>query len=286
MNYDSPSDIKRLLKKSNLALKKRWGQNFLVNPGVRKKIIDLTEPGKDECIWEIGPGLGSITEPLLEAGSRVIAFEIDWGMVRYLEQVFSHHQDLTIVQGDVVKTWQSVYTDYGKPEKIMGNLPYASASAIIISFVTHGCIPGSFVFTVQRELAERMSAPPGTKHYSSFSIYFQFSFSIIEKQDIRPGSFYPAPDVVSSVIKAVPADQGEYTCDRNLFFQIVRAGFTSRRKTLFNNLVSDKELKNREPSEIQAAIEKTGFSKNSRAEEFTVKDFIHLACLLQSRPGK
>lgn len=280
MNYDSPVEIRKVLKSSHISLKKKWGQNFLVNAGVRNKIIGLIAPEKGSVIWEIGPGLGAMTEPLLSAGARVIAFEIDWGMIRYLKEAFSLYSGFSIVPGDVVKTWKSACREYGKPDKVMGNLPYASASAIITSFVTNGFIPGAFIFTVQRELALRMIALPGTKNYSSFSILFQSVFSIKEKQDIKPGSFYPKPDVVSSIIFAIPALNIPVPCNRDFFFRIVKAGFVSRRKTLLNNLLSDKDLKRYSAQELENAIEQAGFHRKTRGEELKVEDFINLANLL------
>ncbi|MBN2533595.1 MAG: ribosomal RNA small subunit methyltransferase A [Spirochaetales bacterium] len=281
MNYDSPAEIKKVLDDIHVTLKKKWGQNFLVNPGAREKIIEFIKPGKGDVIWEIGPGLGAMTEPLLKTGATIIAFEIDWGMIRYLNRVFSSYPAFSIVQGDVVKTWKTAYKDCGKPDKVMGNLPYASASAIITSFVIDGFVPDAFIFTVQRELALRMAALPGTKSYSSFSILFQSAFTIKERQDIKPGSFYPKPEVVSSIISAVPSLHVPDTSIRDFFFHIVRTGFLSRRKTLLNNLLSDKDLKTYPPRMLENAIGQAGFHRNTRAEELKGEDFIRLAKLLQ-----
>ncbi|MBN2439881.1 MAG: ribosomal RNA small subunit methyltransferase A [Spirochaetales bacterium] len=285
MNYNSPSEIKSILTSSNIALKKRWGQNFLISSAVREKIIELTTPRKGELIWEIGPGLGAMTLPLLRSGARVMAFEIDWGMIRFLEEHFKTYPELRIIQGDVIKTWESVYVESGRPDKIMGNLPYSSASVIIASFIKKGCIPPATVFTIQRELAQRMAASPGTKNYSSFSILFQFAFSIAEKQDIQRGSFYPAPDVVSSLVKAVPAHYDTMPIDREFFFHVIKISFSSRRKTLLNNLLADKKVKEYSVVDPKHAIEKIGFTPGTRAEELRVEDFIGLSNSFSTAKG-
>ncbi|MBN1697675.1 MAG: ribosomal RNA small subunit methyltransferase A [Spirochaetales bacterium] len=280
MNDNSPSEIRNILKENNLSLKKRWGQNFLVSAEMRKKIIRYVNPQKNEVIWEIGPGLGALTGPLLSAGARVVAFEIDFGLVSYLKTRFEQYRSFTMVRGDIVKTWGDALNAYGMPAKVFGNLPYASASAIILSFITKNFLPPNLYITVQKESADRMYAMPGTRAYSSFSILFRYSFSIKERFHLKPSAFYPVPEVMSTFLHAIPS---EYTLTReqkNFFFEIVRCAFRSRRKTLINNLIREKNLRNFSKAEFEIILGKEGLAADTRSESLSVDEFIRLALRL------
>ncbi len=204
MNHDSPSDIRILLQERGLALKKRWGQNFLVNRGARERLLMLLDPGAGETIWEIGPGLGAMTAELLERARLVVAFEVDRGLCRFLEESFSHRPSFILVPGDFLQTWRVTASARSLPDRVIGNLPYSSASIMIAALIEGSVRPRTMIFTVQRELAERMASPPGRKSYSSFSVLCQASCRVLHRGDLKPGSFYPAPDVVSSVVELQP----------------------------------------------------------------------------------
>ena len=238
VNYNSPGEIKKTLTELGLSLKSRWGQNFLINRGARKKIIALINPQSTEAIWEIGPGLGCMTAELLPLVKNLTAFEIDRGFIRFLEKSFECFPNFTLKQGDVLKTWSNVRNEQGTPCTVAGNLPYSSASALIGSFAEAHFYPKKMVFTVQKELARRMTSEPGTKNYSSFSVICQYAFQIEEAFQLKPGSFYPAPEVSSVVIQLFPKENNEQSEVRKLFFRLVKILFSSRRKTIKNNLLA------------------------------------------------
>ena len=236
MNYDSPAEIRRTLTELGLTLKKRWGQNFLVNRGVRDKILELVDSRPDEAVWEIGPGLGCLTAGLVGRCRLLVAFEIDHGLLRFLSQSFGGREGFVLEAGDAVERWGQARERYGVPDKVVGNLPYSAASAVIGSFAEEGFSPKRLVFTVQRELAARLAAAPGGKNYSSFSALCQHVYRVRELFAIRPGSFYPAPQVSSTVVRLEPRGRPETPEARALFLALVQAAFRSRRKTLWNNL--------------------------------------------------
>ena len=167
--------------------------------------------------------------------------------------------------------------DRGIPDKVVGNLPYSSASALIGAFAENEFFPGKMIFTVQRELARRMTAHPGTKNYSSFSVLCQYAFYIRECFELKPGSFYPAPEVISTVIELKPEVGVEAPEDRELFLLLVRALFGSRRKTIKNNLTGSKLLKSYSKSLLLQAAELEGIEPGTRAEELPLEAFISLS---------
>jgi 16S rRNA (adenine1518-N6/adenine1519-N6)-dimethyltransferase len=236
VNYDSPADIRRTLADLGVTLKKRWGQNFLINRGARDRILELIDPRPGEAVWEIGPGLGCLTAELAGRCRLLVAFEIDHGLIRFLSESFGARDGFVLEAGDAVQRWAAALERHGLPDKVVGNLPYSAASALIGSFAQEGFAPKRMVFMVQRELAARLSAAPGGKSYSSFSALCQHAYRVREQFSLRPGSFYPAPQVQSAVVLLEPRAQQETPAARALFHSLVQAAFRSRRKTLWNNL--------------------------------------------------
>lgn len=220
-----------------LGPRKRWGQNFLINPGARKRIVDLLEIEKGQIVWEIGPGLGAMTKDILERNGGLTAFEIDPGYCEYLSMAFND-KGLQLVPGDVLKTWEDHWNNSGAPHKILGNLPYNAASAIIGDLLEKQSIPQAMVFLVQDEMGQRMTAKVGSKNYSSFSVLCQYSCEIQDGGKLNAGSFYPAPRVASRIIRMTRKDRALTPNNWELFLKLVRGLFNSRRKTLKNNLQS------------------------------------------------
>jgi 16S rRNA (adenine1518-N6/adenine1519-N6)-dimethyltransferase len=268
MNPDSPADIRALLEERGLALKKRWGQNFLVNRGARQRLIEILGPRSHETVWEIGPGLGSMTEMLTRASARVIAFELDRGLCRYLEDTLRGVTAFTLVPGDFLDTWKSIMEEQGAPDRILGNLPYSSASLMIADIIESGVRPTRMVFTVQRELADRMASPPGRKSYSSFSVLCQTCFNVTGRGDLQPGSFYPVPDVVSSIVEMTPAPGAPEGEVLKVFSGLARVFFSSRRKTIRNNV---------KDGAVLGALAEEGIDLGLRAEQIAPEVFVRLA---------
>jgi 16S rRNA (adenine1518-N6/adenine1519-N6)-dimethyltransferase len=272
-NYDSISDIKSVLDANGLNMSKRFGQNFLISSSARSQLIDLLELDKNSNIWEIGPGLGAMTHMVLEMTENLTVFEIDYGFIRYLEDAFGAYQGFKIISGDFVKTWEPIALNEGKPDIILGNLPYNSASAIISSLIENNCIPKIMVVTVQKEMGQRMTSPPGSKNYSSFSMLCQYVFNVRNIGDLKSGSFYPAPDVTSTILELKPHNQ--YTnVNSCLYFKIIRDLFQSRRKTIKNNLTKGWTGKNISWDIVENALIQTGISPEDRGENIPVSGLV------------
>jgi len=274
LNYDSPQEIKALLEIMGLGPRKRWGQNFLINSGARGKIVELLNISKGDGVWEIGPGLGSITKLLIEKEADLKVFEIDPGYVEYLGKAFNGAKDFRIVKGDVLKTWK--LHKHNPPVKIVGNLPYNVSSDIISSFIDNNFIPSIMLFTVQREMAQRIMAKPGNKNYSSFSIQCQFACEIKECGVLNPGSFYPVPGVASSIITMKPLERFVNFEHKTLFNKISRDLLLSRRKTIKNNISISPTLKNLPRDRVYEIFSMARVDIDKRAETLGIEDFINL----------
>ena len=276
LNYDSSKALQAFLNDRGFNTLKRWGQNFLINAGARRQILDALELQPGEAAWEIGPGLGALTHHLIESGHPLTVFEIDPGYAAFLRTEFGGGPDFTVVEGDVVKTWK---TARAGSVKTVGNLPYNAASAIIADFVEGGFFPPVFVVTVQLEMAERMAARCGTKNYSSFSVLCQSVFGVEDIVTLRPGSFYPPPEVTSRVVRLRP--HGRYPgLDAPRFSSFVRECFSSRRKTLRNNLGRAAAALRVGDEALIAAFAQAGVDLGLRAEVLTVEQFVQVFSLV------
>ncbi len=236
LNYSSINEISSVLAEHGLAMTKKFGQNFLINPDARERIVSLIQVERGTKVWEIGPGLGAITNLLLKKGAAVTAFEIDHGFASVLRDEAFADEDFTLVEGDALETLFQIPFD---AERIAGNLPYNVGSEIIARIIERGMLPPLMVFTLQKEVAERMTAKAGSDAYSSFSVLSQLEYDNSVPYIIKAGSFFPAPRVDSAVIvmkrkeKSIVADD-----EREGFLSFVRMLFNQRRKTLRNNILS------------------------------------------------
>lgn len=232
--------VRGLLEEEGLAPQKRWGQNFLIDEGYARRIVGLFELPAGSRVWEIGPGVGALTGLLLNRGLAVTAFEIDWGLIRVLKRRFAEEEEFRIRPGDAVRTWKEERADTGDPGAVVGNLPYRSASAIIGALIEERYLPGPFVFTVQREVADRMLGEPGSSAYSGFSVIVQAAVRVRRAFDVPPGAFYPAPEVRSSVVVCDPLAGAEELVEeeRRVLHALVRSLFRERRKVLRKTLAS------------------------------------------------
>ncbi|MCX7774742.1 MAG: 16S rRNA (adenine(1518)-N(6)/adenine(1519)-N(6))-dimethyltransferase RsmA [Rectinemataceae bacterium] len=215
-------------------MSKRFGQNFLIDRSMRERIIDSLQVEPGMSVWEIGPGIGAMTEGILARGVRLTAFEIDYGFARLLDAKFGAHANFSLVTGDFLKTWR---TRDDRPDRIFGNLPYNAALAIIADLLERDCVPPVMVFTVQKEAARRIAGSPGSKDYSSISV---LCLSVCDTRilfDIGHAAFWPQPRVTSSVVRMIPARHAVPGHERKAFSRFVRAAFSSRRKTMRNNLM-------------------------------------------------
>ncbi len=261
-------------------MRKRFGQNFLVSPGGRDKILRVLDLKEDQLIWEIGPGLGALTHELVKKAGQLVVFEIDRGFISYLESAFGGYPNFSIVEGDAVKSWKQDGVREKIPDRIVGNLPYNAASAIISSFIESGFIPGKMVFTVQKEMGERVGARPGSKNYSSFSMLCQFRCTVNDCGDLKPGAFYPRPEVTSRVIELEP--HGKYPeADQKLYSLFISDLFGSRRKKIRNNLLKGKLSSIFSRDTILEALDNAGIDPEDRGENVDVESAVQAVSFLQ-----
>jgi 16S rRNA (adenine1518-N6/adenine1519-N6)-dimethyltransferase len=286
--YDSPNAIIQLLEEKGLAMSKKFGQNFLLSPDVRKRIVAIMELDKDKKVWEIGPGLGAITSVLLETGASLTAFEIDHGFCRILESdAFGDDENFRLIEGDALKNWKEIYDKEGVPNVICGNLPYNVGSVCIAKLLENSCHPSRMVFTLQKEVAQRLSAGFGSKLWSSFSILAQIDYETRIAMDINNGAFFPVPKVTSSVILMNKLEKPLVEESlRATFLMVVRDSFGKRRKTLRNNLLSGKSGKLLGREATLRAIENSGLEESQRAEKIDIPSFIKLASAIQEELEK
>jgi 16S rRNA (adenine1518-N6/adenine1519-N6)-dimethyltransferase len=277
--YDSPSSLKAFLEAEGLAMSKRFGQNFLVNRGARERVLAELNAEPGAPVWEIGPGIGAMTTLALEAGLDMTAFEIDHGFARVLTRTFSAHPSFRLVEGDFLDTWMAELEAEGRPpERIFGNLPYSAANAIVAALLEGSLVPPRMVFTVQKEAALRMAAKPGVKDYSAFSVLCSSVCRVRLAFDLGASSFWPVPKVTSTVVVLTPRPDPVAALDRRGFSAFVRTAFSSRRKTLKNNL----RAAGRSEVEVAAALEGLGIRADVRAEALRPEE---LAAVHAALPG-
>ena len=275
---ESPGRIRELLASRGLALKKRWGQNFMISGHARRRIVSELGVEEGELVWEIGPGLGSITAFLLDRGARVVVFEVDYGLIGVIRERFG--DSVTVVEGDAVKTLAQAA---GDPDRIAGNLPYRSAAAIVSTILECERFADvrRMVFTVQREMARRMVAEPGSSDYSPFSVLCSIASDARLAGELARGNFYPAPDVVSSVVVLEPRAVEPRL--RRLASTAARSLFAQRRKTVANNAGNLAAALGAEREAVIGALEEVGIELSGRAETVPAERFLALAGVLAER---
>lgn len=279
-DYNSPIALKNFMDENNMAMQKKFGQNFLVNADARKKLIDVLDVKPGMKVWEVGPGLGSMTSGLLERGVNLTVFEIDHGFARLLTQFFEEYANsgnFSLVEGDVLKTWPKFAKENDIPERFFGNLPYNVAATIIADTITKGFRFDKAVFTIQKEVGQRMNAKPGTEDYSSFSVLCQWAYDVKPVMDLAGGNFWPVPNVASRAVLMTKKEDFPKCENPELFRKMVRQIFALRRKTLRNNL--SRFVK----AEIcDEALKIAGIKPSIRAENLSVEDLLKLSDALNS----
>ena len=277
-DYNSPVALKAFLDENGMAMQKKFGQNFLVNETARKKIIDHLDVCAGTKVWEVGPGLGCMTSEILERGANVTAFEIDHGFARLLREFFSDYaknEKFELVEGDVLKTWKNYASEHGIAERFFGNLPYNVAATIIADTINEGVRFEKAVVTIQKEVAQRMGAKEGTENYSSFSVLCQWAYEIKSVVDLAGGNFWQVQNVASRAVLMTKRENFPRCENPKLFMKMIRQLFSSRRKTVRNNLLA---LAGGEKTD--AALEKAGIKGSERAEDLSVETLLKLSdCL-------
>jgi len=272
INYNSSAALKTFLEKEGLGMRKKFGQNFLINPSTRKSLVEALDCRAGDEVWEIGPGLGAMTALLLEKGLFIRAFEIDTGFIRILKEIFAGEKNFSLVEGDVMKTWLSQ-----KPAQFLfGNLPYNAAAALLADLIEKGRLFTRIVVTVQKEVALRMAASAGSSDYSSFSVLCASSYTVKPLMVIRPSSFYPKPNVDSMGVLLEKKTSAARQLP-SVFFPLVRALFSSRRKTIKNNLTVFLSSISENSRDVPFLLNENGLTGNERAENLDFESFLSLA---------
>ena len=274
-DYNSPADLKQVLDNNGFSMQKKFGQNFLINEQARTKLIDNLDINENSTVWEVGPGLGAMTSEILSRGANLTVFEIDRGFASLIKQFFEDYdkQDkFRIVEGDVLKTWKKQIEKEGTPSRFFGNLPYNIAATIVADTIENNIRFDKCVFTVQKEVAMRMAAKPGTDDYSSFSVLCQWAYDVKPILDLTGGNFWPKPNVDSRAVLMTKKDNFPGCTNPALWVKINRALFSSRRKTVRNNLST--YLKNNDMAVDY--LNKAGIDIMKRAEVLTIPELIKL----------
>lgn len=274
-DYNSPVELKNFMESNGMAMQKKFGQNFLVNEDARKKLVDALDVNENSTVWEVGPGLGSMTSMLLERGVNLTVFEIDHGFARLLPQFFEDYAEkgkFTLVEGDVLKTWTKYAEKNAHADRFFGNLPYNVAATIIADTINHGVRFDKAVFTVQKEVGLRMCAKCGSEDYSSFSVLCQWAYNVKSILDLAGGNFWPKPNVTSRAVLMTKRRDFPRCKNPEFFMKMLRQLFLQRRKTIKNNL-----SKIANSQQIETALKNAGIAPNERAENLDVDTLLQLS---------
>ncbi|NCC65563.1 MAG: ribosomal RNA small subunit methyltransferase A [Spirochaetia bacterium] len=282
--YDSPSAITGLLAKEGLSMTKKFGQNFLLSEAVRQRIVSALDVAEGQDVWEIGPGIGALTTLLLAKKVQLTAFEIDHGFCKILsEQAFADDKNFRLVNGDALKTLPKALAEFGCPHRICGNLPYNVGSVVIAKLLESQYRPEVMVFTLQKEVVDRICAVEGSKDWSSFSLLGQMDYDPSFEFSINSGAFYPPPNVTSSVVVFRLREQSRVPdAIRPAFMLMLRELFSQRRKNIKNNLLSGKVGALIGKDGVIRVIDDASLDSTLRAEALSYDQFLSLSSSLSS----
>ncbi len=273
MNFPTVIHIKKLKIRP---IKKR-GQNFLVDKNIAEKAVSIGDISAEDTVIEIGPGPGSLTHFLIQTGASVFCFEIDNKLFKILDKLTDTDQNTQIIHKDILKIDFKDYTSQNAKNVLMGSIPYSITTPILLKFLEEGSLFKKAVFIVQKEVAERLCAEPGSRHYGIFSVYCKTYLKSSILKTIPAQCFYPKPKIDSAIIELVPViGKAWKSDDEKLFRNIVRASFSNRRKTLNNSLKSFLNIKQIDPVLFKTRADESGIDLSRRAETLSVDEFYTL----------
>lgn len=269
----SPEVVHYICKRFDIKMSKKLGQNFLIKRGIVDEIVYAAEITVGEPVLEVGPGIGTLTQGLAQSGADVTAIELDRRLLEVLDTTLASYDNVRIIHGDVLKLDVPTIMNH-KPFKVVANLPYYITTPIIMSLLERKLPIERLVVMVQKEVALRMIAKPGTKDYGALSVAVQYYTEPDIVLDVPPKSFLPAPAVTSSVIRCVLRDKPPVdVIDEKLFFRVVKAGFAQRRKTFSNTMKTTGLTRDR----IEELLAKANIDGQRRGETFTLQEFADVA---------
>ena len=284
MNKDiaTPVRTKEILAKYGFSLKKSLGQNFLIDPNILRNIVSHAGLSEKTGVIEIGPGIGALTEHLARSAGKVVAFEIDGRLLPVLEDTLSPYDNVTIVhqdilEADLLQVMQDHFVDY-EDVVVVANLPYYVTTPIIMKFLL-GKVPVSgMVVMMQKEVADRITAVPGTKAYGSLSIAIQYYMDAEVAMIVPKTVFMPQPNVESAVLRLTRKETAPAkVIDEDFMFVVSRGSFVQRRKTILNNLQSSLPNGKLKKEVILQAFEQIGMDPGRRGETLTIEEFANLS---------
>lgn len=282
----NPKNTIEVLQKYHFNFQKKFGQNFLINTSILEEIIDAAEITREDFVLEIGPGIGTMTQYLCEAAREVVAVEIDTNLIPILGDTLSAYDNVEVMNADILKVDIAKLADErngGKPIKVVANLPYYITTPIIMGIFESHVPIDSITIMVQKEVADRMQEGPGSKEYGALSLAVQYYAKPEIVVNVPPSCFMPQPKVGSAVIRLTRHENPPVDVDNEkLMFQVIRASFNQRRKTLANGLNNFGSF-SLGKEEIQKSIEELGVPVNIRGEALSLEQFAKLSNIINAK---
>ena len=282
-NLGNPKNTIEIIQKYEFMFQKKFGQNFLIDTHVLEKIISAAGITKNDCVLEIGPGIGTMTQYLAENAGHVVAVEIDRNLIPILKETLADYNNVTVINEDILRVdIKALAEEYngGKPIKVVANLPYYITTPIIMGLFESGVPIDNITVMVQKEVADRMKEGPGSKDYGALSLAVQYYAEPEIVANVPPNCFIPRPNVGSAVIRLTRhKEMSVEVKDPALMFKIIRASFNQRRKTLQNGLGNASELPYTK-EQIAAAIAEMGLTPTIRGEALSLAQFAQLSDIL------
>ncbi len=282
-NLGIPRNTIEILQRYHFNFQKKYGQNFLVDVNVLDRIIAAAEITREDCVLEIGPGIGTMTQYLAESAREVVAVEIDRNLIPILEDTLSGYDNVTVINEDILKLDIRKIVEErngGEPVKVVANLPYYITTPIIMGLFESKVPLKSITIMVQKEVADRMQVGPGTKDYGALSLAVQYYAKPEIVANVPPNCFIPRPNVGSAVIRLTRYDTPTVRVqDERKMFSLIRASFNQRRKTLVNGLCNAAELR-LSKERVTGVLEEMGLPPAIRGEALTLEQFARLSDLL------
>ena len=279
----NPKNTIEVLQKYNFNFQKKFGQNFLIDTRVLEEIIDAAQITKDDFVLEIGPGIGTMTQYLCETAREVVAVEIDTNLIPILKDTLSAYDNVEVLNQDILKVDIASLAkerNNDRPIKVVANLPYYITTPIIMGLFESHVPIDSITIMVQKEVADRMQEGPGSKEYGALSLAVQYYAKPEIVVNVPPSCFMPQPKVGSAVIRLIRHEQPPVQADNEkLMFQVIRASFNQRRKTLANGLNNFGSF-GLSKEEIQSCIEELGVPVNIRGEALSLEQFAELSNII------
>ncbi|MDD5867433.1 MAG: 16S rRNA (adenine(1518)-N(6)/adenine(1519)-N(6))-dimethyltransferase RsmA [Lachnospiraceae bacterium] len=280
----NPTYMRAVLDRYGFTFKKKFGQNFLTNDQVLDDICDAAEITREDFVLEIGPGIGTLTQVLSERAGHVLAVELDSKLLPILDDTLAFCRNTEVLNQDILKVDLNQIAEeknQGRPFKVVANLPYYITTPILLQLLTGHAPVESITVMVQKEVAERMQAGPGSKDYGALSLAIQYYTDPEYICTVTPDNFIPRPKVDSAVITLrIRKEPKVQARDEKLLFELIRAAFSQRRKTLLNSL-SNARISDISKEDVRQALLAMGLDEGIRGEKLSLEDFARLSDLLK-----